>query len=468
MQAKRILKELSQRQRRKEVQWLNPDFKAQNDFVLDPSPLKCAQTTRRAAKSFSAGIMLFKAAYETPNCSVLYITKTRDSAKRIMFAPVLGEINRTKNLNAVPNKSELSYSLPNGSIIYCLGIDNSEEEADKLLGQKFKLVVVDEAAFIQRDLEKIIYEHLKPAVADYNGQIVMISTTSDYLNTFFYKVTMENYPGWSVHKWTTYENPYMKEQWDKEIKSLKATYPDIDSTPFFRRMYLNEWVINADNTVYRYNSSNITNTYPANTTNYVLGIDLGYNDDTAFSVIGYNSSNLYILDTYKKSQMTLTKVAEKIKELDKLYDFQAIVIDNASKQAVEDMRERFGINFIPAIKVGKRDHIEILNAELQVGKIKLFEPNTRELITEWNNLVWDERAKQKGKYREHDACANHLSDATLYAWRHCFTYFFNNTEFTKVIKPEPTSEAAVDQFWEEQEHKLLNKQYQETDWLEDV
>ena len=167
--------------------------------------------------------------------------------------------------------------------------------------------------------------------------------------------------------------------------------------------------------------------------------------------------------------MILTSVADKIKELESKYGgFNKIIIDGAAKQSVEEMRARYGIDFTSAEKLGKKDHIEMMNAELAVNRVMLLEDGTEALRAEWDGLVWDERAKLKGKYKEHPACPNHLSDATLYAYWYSHTYFFNDN-----LKPiektyiEPTSEAAVNQFWERSEQAVLKKNHDDYDPLEE-
>ena len=130
--AKRILNEHSNRNNSK-IQWLDPEFKAQNDFINDPALLKAAQCTRRAGKSYGCGLYLFKEAYDTPYCDVLYIGLTRDSAKRVMFQSVLGDINRKLKLNAKPNVSDLTYTLGNKSTIKLLGVDAKPDDMNKLL-----------------------------------------------------------------------------------------------------------------------------------------------------------------------------------------------------------------------------------------------------------------------------------------------------------------------------------------------
>jgi len=133
-----ILEEYLRRQadRNKVVGFSTPDFPAQNDFINDPSPFILARCSRRSGKSYGATLRLLKDAYETPNCSVLYIGLTRASVKRIVIKDCLLPISYEKDLDLTPNKQDLSYTLPNGSVLYLLGIDSSEEEKAKILGQK--------------------------------------------------------------------------------------------------------------------------------------------------------------------------------------------------------------------------------------------------------------------------------------------------------------------------------------------
>ena len=49
--------------------------------------------------------------------------------------------------------------------IYLVGADSNEDERQKLLGQKFVLVVIDEAQAFTIDLRQLVYGVLKPAVA---------------------------------------------------------------------------------------------------------------------------------------------------------------------------------------------------------------------------------------------------------------------------------------------------------------
>lgn len=333
-----------------------------------------------------------------------------------MFKDVLHRINNDLKLGATPNATELSFTLPNGSIIYLSGADAKPDEMNKLLGQKYKLVVIDEAAFFRQDLNKLVYEILKPAVADYNGTIALISTTSSYTNSLYYKIATGIEKGWEIFKWTAADNPYMYIQWAKEIKFLIDNKPGIENTPMFRRMYLNEWYIDTSSLVYKYSKElNHVDSVPDDEYSYVLGIDLGFNDATAMVVMAYsiNDKNLYVVETFSESGLIFSDVAKIIQTLDIKYKFTAMVVDNAAKQGVEEIRKRYELPLIAADKTSKREFIELLNSDLLTGTIKLT-PNAVALKEEWNVLVWDEAKKAQGKYKEHPGMPNHLSDAFLY------------------------------------------------------
>ena len=456
MNRKKALAVLREFQRRKinQPNWFVSDFKAQNDFINDPATLKAVQCTRRAGKSYGAGLYAFKEAYENPGVSVVIIGLTRESVKRIFLKDILSAINKKFNLGATPNLSDLTFTLPNGSIIYLLGVDANPDDMNKLLGQKNRLVIIDESAFFKQDMNKLVYEILRPSMIDYNGTIALISTTSHITNSLYFDITNNKKKGWSVHKWTAKDNPFISEQWEKEITELKTNNPGIESTPMFKRMYLNEWHIDDELLVYRYKENNNIDIIPKAKYSYVLGIDLGYEDATAMVVCAYSEhdKNLYVVETFSKSKMIISDVADKIKELDKKYNFDTMVIDNASKQAVEEMRQRYTLPLIPAEKTGKRDYIELLNSDLTLGHIRIL-PKAQPLVDEWASLVWDERKFRSGKYEEHPTCPNHLSDAFLYAWR----YVYNYCAKPKYDKPLPNSEEAVEDFWERESEMITNK-----------
>lgn len=470
-----LLNLYKERSANKKKDWDTDNFPKQNNFVNSKALRVAAQCTRRAGKSYGVGKKLIKTAEDNPGCNVLYIALTRDSAERILYKDILREIFKDRNIKYKPNSTKLTFTLSNGSVIKLAGADQSDKEMEKLLGGKYKLAAIDEAAFFKQDLRKLIEEILEPALIDEEGQLYLISTTSHNVHSFYYQIVTGKVKGWEVHKWTSYDNPTIADKWAKAVDQKLKDNPDIIHTPAYKRMYLNLWVIDQELQVYKIHETCLIEKLPplqqGAKWHFGLGVDLGWNDETAFVVTAWNKydSVLYIIAKYKKAGMDFIEVGEYINTLKEHYkSFYFIVVDNASKQGVETMRNRCKINFIAAEKSGKRDFIEIFNGEMLAGKVKVvsniafnqgnFEHGKEyedELMNEWSNLVWHEELYRKGVYEELSSCPNHLADACLYNWRHAFNH-------TAVAIPKPKIKVGSEEYMYQE--ALKNKKQNNLDF----
>ena len=405
------------------------EFPQQNNFIKDPARLKALFCTRRAAKSYTAGLYMIHEALANPGCNCLFIGLTSSSAKGIIWKDILKVIDRKYKLGARFNITDKTMTLPNGSVIYITGVDADEDEMNKLLGKKYRLVCLDEASLYTIDLSKLVYGILGPAVADDDGTICMMGTSSNFTRGLFYDITTGVEPGWSLHQWTAHDNPHIRVQWAAALETIRTQRPLFAKTPLYRQWYLNEWVVDADALVYKYDATK--NSFDARPSNlspdgwtYILGVDLGYEDDSAFVVCAYHDHDktLYIVRTFNQAHMDITDVANKIKEIQSQYEIVKIIVDGANKQAIEEIKHRHLIPLETADKIGKVDFIELLNSELIQGKIKINN-KCEALISELMGLVWKTTGdKIDLPKREHPALPNHLCDAFLYAWRFCYQY----------------------------------------------
>lgn len=419
-------------------------FPAQLAYLEDVCPLICVLCTRRAGKSFGAALRLLRACTKHAGASCLFIALTRDSAKKILWKDCLKVINRRWKLGIKFNETELSATLPNGSVIYLLGVDTNEDEKEKLLGQKYAEVVIDEGASYSIDLNQLVYGVLKPAVADYRGTISIVGTPGNLKSGLFFELTKGQDPGeagrwtsagWSGHRWSALDNPYMREKWLAEIADLIRDNPRIEETPLFQQHYRGRWVIDDSKLVYRYlpERNDYDGTLPLRSEagvalnpggwHYVLAMDLGFTDATSFTVCAYHDElrTLFFVCSYKKAEIDITAKAEQADGLKAKYPIEQVVIDGANKDAVEELNNRHQLGAEPADKTGKADFIDIMNAEFIQGRVKLS-PACEELKEELNNLIWDERQLLKSKRVEHPGCQNHCTDGALYGWRFCWQY----------------------------------------------
>lgn len=431
-------------------------FAQQLSFISDPSKLKALFCTRRAAKSYTGGLYLVDCALKNPGINALFVGLTRQSAHGIIWKDILRELDRKYKLNIKFNETLLTATFPNGSVIWVTGVDTDEQEMNKLLGKKYKLVVLDEASMFTINTHQLVYGVLKPATADQRGTICLLGTSSNITRGLFYDITTGREPGWSLHQWTAYDNPHVALQWTEEVADIRANRPNFLETALFKQWYLNQWVIDEDAKVYKYrHEHNRTFNLPVRDTpyRYVLGIDLGHSPDpTAFVIGSYHETDhvLYIIHSESHLQLDITSVADFIRELERKYTFDVKIADNANKQALAELNNRHGLNLLPAEKLGKSDFINLMNDEFVQRKIMLT-PQAQSLANEYDSLVWDtDNGKVKLPRKEHASLPNHCADAALYAWRYCYNYLFK----TEVKGPVWGSQ----EHWEPIHQKNLEEQ----------
>lgn len=461
-EVQKLLTELEARKKYRDG-LLSESFKQQRAFIQDEAPLKAALCTRRAGKTYGIGLYFDLVASQRPGCNMLYTGLTRQTAKRVLKKDCMDAVQLKCGSRRKWRETDTAYRYSNGSILYLLGADANEEERKKALGQKFALVVIDESQDYTIDLAEFVMQTLKPSVADDRGQIVLTGTPGNNIHSFYHKVTTGQVPGWSLHKWSAFDNPHMANQWRSEIADFEAMYGKevLYTLPWFRQQYLGEWVIDSDALVYRYDRvKNGIQELPDSTEQwwYVLGIDLGWDDATAFTLLAYRDYDrqTYIVESWKRSEMYLSDVEAVLRSYQQKYPtLTAMVIDNADKQAVKELQKRTAIGLLPADKAGKYDFIQILNSELMTGSIQVLEPNCAPLIDEWQTLIWDEKRLEKGDHVEKETAPNHCADAALYAWRYTYSYILKKRKPETNILQKPTIGQVTKQHFDRMKRQRL-------------
>jgi hypothetical protein len=164
----------------------------------------------------------------------------------------------------------------------------------------------------------------------------------------------------------------------------------------------------------------------------LLGIDLGFVDDSALVLAAYSEQLRELRHVYdfKSPGMTVDDLMEEIIHIiDRYGRPDAIVADVAgggSKMLIETLNSRYGLGIEPAQKRDKQDHIELVNSDFHSGRIKIIVGS--DLAHELSGLQWDLSRNSKiilsrtGRLQEDPSCPNHLCDAFLYL--HRFAHHF--------------------------------------------
>ncbi len=396
-------------------------FSQQLDFINDPSKRKAAVCSRRAGKSFAVSRYLLQEAIDNPGAMCVYIARTREAAKRILWN-MLKDADKQYRLGIKFNNAALIAALPNGSEIIFTGANDSSD-VDKLRGSAFALAVLDEAAFFNIDLKELVREVLTPALLDTDGTLAMISTPNSQCAGLFYDITEGGDYGYSTHRWTIRDNPYMKEAIVAIERDIKSGILN-SSDPAYKREYEGLWMKDDRSIVYSYTEQNIYDQLPEDCFwEYVLGIDLGYHDDTAFVVGAFSEEleQLYIIDEFKQKNMLTSDVEDMIRHYQSRYELSKIVMDTgggASKMVMETFKERTGLPIAAARKsADKVGLIRMLNSDLAKGCLMV--KRGFELLREWDKLQYNLAGTREDKRFD-----NHLSDAALYMWMESRHYLF--------------------------------------------
>lgn len=224
------------------------------------------------------------------------------------------------------------------------------------------------------------------------------------------------------------------------------------------------WVQDNAGMVYRVDESkNIFEQAPVGQWTYILGMDFGINDHTAFTVVGWREydQTLYVLESFGRSGIIPSASARIVQDLSKKYDFAQIVGDTGGmgKAYTEEMRRRYLLPILPADKQNKLGYISLLNGQLEEGILKVHKHLCKQLVDEWQNLPWADEKQQK----EHPGFNNHCADATLYAVRAAYAYLEGEAP---APQPAPGTQEYYDAVERELKERVLRRQeaQQREDW----
>lgn len=406
-------------------------FAEQLAFVKDPAPNKVAVCSRRAGKTTACAADLVYTAINTPNIVCLYITLSRNNAKKIIWKE-LGTLNRQHKLKAIESLSELSLTFPNGSIIYLSGAKD-KTEIEKFRGLALKLVYIDEGQSFRQYIQELINDILSPALMDYSGTLNLIGTPGPVPTGFFHDC-YTNRDAWSKHHWTFFNNPFItqkaklthSEMLERELTRRGVTTAD----PSIQREYFGKFTLDSDCLLLHYNENlNHFDSLPdikPHKWNYIMGIDLGFDDADAIAVLAWSEHTpvTYLIEEIVVKKQGITELIEQVQKLQKQYDFNKIVIDTGGlgKKIAEEMSRRHHIPVQAADKLRKMEHISFLNDALRTGR---FKAKSKSKFAQDSYLVEIDRDKSTpDKVKVSNSYHSDIIDAALYAFVEspAFTY----------------------------------------------
>ncbi len=400
-------------------------FLEQLRFILDPNLRVVALCSSRAGKTSACAIDIAQTLMLNPNSVILYLGLTDDSIQAI-FMPIMQDIVSRHGLKIEIYKNRLKFS--NGSQLLLLGANNSRK-VENFRGLKLLKCYIDEcASFDIKILEYLVNQVIAFRLIDKQGKLYLLGTPASHCSGMFHKVTNEDTTGWSVHHWTGFDNPYIKDNFELAAKEYLVNHRCDSTDPIYMREFLGVWVADEVSLMVPIPQLVDTEFYEPGKWRSVIGVDIGYNDQTAFSIVGWKHNNpqSYVIKTFgfngedakRLGIGMIDLISRNLMILKDVYQPASIVMDpSGGKILIDQFSRQYHLNIKPAQKNEKKHYIEIMNSAILKGDLVLMRDGTKGLMKEISSVVWNEE-----RTREREGLKCDELDATIYAYREAFHY----------------------------------------------
>lgn len=393
-------------------------FPEQLAFIEDDADWVTGCCSRRSGKTEVCALDLLNTAMNNSGAICLYITITRANAERIVWSK-LKNLNDKYELGGKVNETKLTIFFRNGSKIYLAGCKD-KNALDNFLGMALKLVYIDEVQSFRRFIAELIDDKLGPTLADYRGKLKLIGTPAALKSGYFWDTLQSKV--WSHHKWTFWDNPFLSKTsglshqaiLDRELtrRGVNIYHASV------RREWFGEWVNDDDSLVLHWNQANDYRDLPE-LTDYVVGVDLGFNDSDAICVLGWNKhvKTCYLVEETITPGQGITPLVAQIEAVIKKYNPMKIVIDQGGlgKKIAEELRKRYALPITGAEKSRKIEYLAILDDALRTNRF--FSRNTSRFTQDSFTTEWDyDKTTPEKKVIKHEPHSD-IIDSVLYAYR---------------------------------------------------
>ena len=438
---KRLLEEKLKRHRREaSIDFEKLCYNGQREFVSDASKRILACCSRQAGKSYGIALKFCKTGFEFDKSTMLYMAMARGQGREILW-PAMEDLNDKLDLGLKFNKNSGDILFPNKSKVLMRGL-GSHREADKNRGPGYRAICIDEAQGYPSELLRYtIRQVVEPAQLRYApGEywFALTGTPNASCSGGFYEAWAnvddkgKKTSAWSTHHWTFLDNESVADP-EAFMQGLFDDYGWDLTTPSFQREYQGKWVRDVEGTAFRIRDDvNLIYEFPheaATDWRYVLGVDLGIMDPSAFVVYAYSRQLglAIIVESLEEETDSPSESAKHVLRLCDKYDISEVVADTGGqgKAHVGEWARTYGLAATPAEKHNKAGRIGLMNSDLQSGKLLILAPNNRQLITELQMIQVDLDAQARGRFLWARGYKDHLADAAQYGFGACHHHHTN-------------------------------------------
>lgn len=392
------------------------DLSPKQDHTLKDSNanLNIWEGAVRSGKSYSSMIRWLKYIQQAPKGELVMIGKTQDTIKLNIVNPILELVGG--DAKHYSGKKEIKLW---NRTIHLIGANDDRAEA-RVRGPTFSGAYVDEITLIPESFFVMLLSRISREGAKLFG-----TTNPDTPYHWFKRNYLDRKEELNLKHWkfSLDDNPSLTTEFKDELKRL---YQGL----WYRRYIQGEWCM-AEGAVYDFfdESLHAIDFTTNRATYYLVGVDYGTTNPTAFVMIGFNPLEYpniwvekeYYYDSLKHMrQKTDSEFGADLKKFIDGYKVENIYIDPAAESfKVECQRQQ--ISNVRDAKNDVLDGIRFVSSLLTNGTLKITR-GCKNLLHEFQSYVWDHKSRDLGV--DKPAKKNdHLLDGLRYA---LFTHFGQN------------------------------------------
>jgi len=378
----------------------------QKEIINDNNRFKIIISGRRSGKTMSAITSLAKYSRH-PNKKCMYIAPSYRMAKQIVYDDLYQMLKERNWLKAV-NKSDLAFTLVNGSVIYLRSADNP----DSIRGIGLDYVVLDEAADISEEAWKAV---IRPTLSDKEGSAMIISTPKG--RGWLYDVynDAKHLNDWASWQFTTAEGGIVSEQ------ELAQARIDLDERTY-KQEYEAEFVDYSGLIYYAFGEHNIKDMNFTNNEHTTLNVGIDFNLDPGCAVIAFKHANG--IHIYDEVEIYGTDTREMVQEIQRRYPNRRCICypdasgaqRRTSAGGITDhiILKNAGFNLkVGSVNPSVKDRIASVNAVCKADNTRLtISPKCVKVIKGLRSHTYKEGTRQPTKDGANDY--SHFNDALGY------------------------------------------------------
>lgn len=279
------------------------------------------------------------------------------------------------------------------------------EAIETLRGQAFDLLVIDEVASM-RNFWAGWQEVLRPTLTDSKGDAIFISTPKGFNHFYTLYQKEKTDTDYKSFHYTSYDNPFIsKEEIDKAKSELDENQFAQEYMADFRKV---EGLV--------YNISNELIIPPVDVTlrteTRIAGVDWGYRNPAAISILYLKDKEWTIVDEWKLSGRTTAEIIQVLKNKMSEHKVTNAYPDPAEPDRLEECR-RAGISVMEANKDIKAG-VSMLQNLIKEKRLKICS-NCIYTLEEFNTYQYPEGIDGKPLKDVPDKLNDHLMDSIRYA-----------------------------------------------------